>query len=108
MNCSNKNKAGNDKGVVLVVVMLLLLMLSLIGIASITTSTSDMTVAGNELNQTGAFYAAESGIEKAAAAIVTSFETNGTPPSPLPSGSNGFARPTTRRQPSGGHSRMAR
>ncbi|OGC96476.1 MAG: hypothetical protein A2W25_14915 [candidate division Zixibacteria bacterium RBG_16_53_22] len=87
MNCSNKNKAGNDKGVVLVVVMLLLLMLSLIGIASITTSTSDMTVAGNELNQTGAFYAAESGIEKAAAAIVTSFETNGTPPSPLPSGS---------------------
>jgi hypothetical protein len=62
-------------------------MLSLIGIASITTSTSDMKVAGNELNQTGAFYAAESGLERAAASIVTSFEASGGPPSPLPSGS---------------------
>ena len=80
-------KAGNETGMVLVICMVLLLMLSLIGIASITTSTSDMKVAGNELNQTGAFYAAESGLERAAASLVTSFMTNGVPPSPLPSGS---------------------
>jgi len=87
MKNSRKKKNGNEKGMVLVIVMFLLLVLSLIGIASITTSNSEMTVAGNELNQTGAFYAAESGIEKAAAAIATSFETSATPPSPLPTGS---------------------
>jgi hypothetical protein len=87
MKYSGQKITSNERGMVLVVVMLMLLMLSLIGIASITTSTSDMKVAGNELDQTGAFYAAESGIEKAAASMVTSFETSGIPPSPLPSGS---------------------
>jgi hypothetical protein len=76
----------SESGFVLIICMVLLLMLSLIGIASITTSTSDMQISGNELDQTGAFYAAESGIERAAASIVTSYETNGIPPNPLPSG----------------------
>jgi len=77
----------------LVICLLLLLMLSLIGIASITTSTSDMKVSGNEINQTGAFYAAESGLEQAAASIKSSYETTGNPPNPLPSGNiteNGY------------------
>jgi hypothetical protein len=77
---------GNEKGMVLVICLLMLLMLSLIGIASITTSNSDLSVAENELRQTGSFYAAESGVERAAAAIYTSFESSGAPPSPLPSG----------------------
>lgn len=81
------SKINGQRGVVLIVILVLLLMLSLIGIASITSSTSDMKVAGTELNQTGAFYAAESGLEQAAASIVTSFEVNGGPPSPLPRGS---------------------
>lgn len=81
------HSSEGENGVVLVVCLILLLMLSLIGIASITTSTSDMQVAGNEMKQTGAFYAAESGLETAAAAIATSYETNGVPPSPLPNDS---------------------
>jgi len=87
MRITKGNIIGNEKGMMLVVCLLLLLMLSLIGIASITTSSSDMSVAENELRQTGSFYAAEAGIEKAAAAVVTSFETMAGPPSPLPSGS---------------------
>lgn len=75
-----------QQGMVLVVCLIVLLMLSLIGIASIMTSNTDMTIAGNEMNQTGSFYAAESGLEEAAAAIVTSYLTTGNPPSPLPSG----------------------
>jgi Tfp pilus assembly protein PilX len=86
MSAINYNVRGNERGVVLIVCLILLLMLSLIGIASITTSNSDMQVAGNEMKQTGAFYAAESGVERSAASIATSYETSGSPPSPLPSG----------------------
>ncbi|MCD6162205.1 MAG: hypothetical protein J7K40_07310 [candidate division Zixibacteria bacterium] len=78
-------KLKNESGVVMIVCLSLLLMLSLIGIASISTSNTDMDIAGNEFKNTGAFYAAESGLEKAAAAIITNYETNGIPPSPLPS-----------------------
>jgi hypothetical protein len=87
------NQAGSESGFVLVICLILLLMLSLIGIASITTSTSDMRVSGNELNQTGAFYAAESGLERAAASIISSYQSTGHAPDPLPHGSlteNGY------------------
>lgn len=78
-------KLKNESGVVLIVCLAILLMLSLIGIASITTSTNDMQIADNEYRTTGAFYAAESGLERAAATIVVSYETAGIPPDPLPS-----------------------
>jgi hypothetical protein len=79
-------KSEGQQGMVLIVCLIVLLMLSLIGIASITTSNTDMTIAGNEMNQTGSFYAAESGLEQATAAMITSYQTTGNPPSPLPSG----------------------
>jgi hypothetical protein len=82
--CMTKPKS--QRGMVLVVCLIVLLMISLIGIASIMTSNTDMTIAGNEMNQTGSFYAAESGLEEAAAAIISSYRTTGNPPSPLPSG----------------------
>lgn len=84
MKTRNLKLVGNQRGLVLVVCIVLLLMLSLIGIISVTTSNSDLSVSGNELRQTGAFYAAESGLERAAAALVRSYETTGNPPSPLP------------------------
>ncbi len=85
----NKIKLGErdgQRGIVLIVCLIILLMLSLIGIASITTSNSDLTIAGNELNQTGSFYAAESGLERAASEMKASYESSGVPPSPLPGG----------------------
>jgi len=80
---SKMERKGNS-GVVLIVCMIILLMLSLIGIASITTSNSELQVAGNEIKNTGAFYAAEAGLEKATSEIVTSYENTGAPPNPLP------------------------
>ncbi|HBC45547.1 MAG TPA: hypothetical protein DCZ43_00730, partial [candidate division Zixibacteria bacterium] len=77
-------KPRDENGFVLVICLILLLMLSLIGIASITSSTSDMKVSGNELKETGAFYSAESGLEKATASIINSYRTTGNPPNPLP------------------------
>ncbi len=76
----------DQSGVVLIVCMIILLMLSLIGIASISNSNSDLTIAGNELNQTGSFYAAESGLEQAASEMKASYESSGVPPDPLPHG----------------------
>jgi hypothetical protein len=84
MNIVNNSLKENEKGIVLIVCLILLFMLAMIGIVSITTSNSDLQVAGNEMNQTGAFYSAESGLEHAAAAIATSYETSGLPPNPLP------------------------
>lgn len=82
-----KSKKGCEQGgFVLVVSLIIMLMLSLIGIASIMTSNTDMQVAGNEFHQTGAFYAAEAGLEKATSEIKSSYETAGLPPNPLPGG----------------------
>ena len=74
----------SESGVVLIVCLAILFMLSLIGIASITTSNTDMDIADNEYKATGAFYAAESGLERAAAAITNSYRSTGVAPSPLP------------------------
>jgi hypothetical protein len=63
---------------------MILLTLSLIGIASITTSNSEIQVAGIELNNTGAFDAARAGMEKATALVAKSYEKTGAPPDPLP------------------------
>ena len=78
------NRLQNESGVVLIASLILLLMLAIIGIISISTSNTDMTVAENEYRATGSFYAAESGLEKAAASIKHSFETTGSAPDPLP------------------------
>ena len=80
------NKLKNESGIVLILCLALLFMLSLIGIASIKTSNTEMQIADNEYKRTRAFYAAESGLEKAAAAISDSYERTGEPPDPLPSG----------------------
>ncbi|HBC46107.1 MAG TPA: hypothetical protein DCZ43_03585 [candidate division Zixibacteria bacterium] len=82
------NKKNGEGGIILVICLLLLLVVSLIGVAAITNSNSEMKISGNEIKQTGAFYAAESGLEMASASIINSYETGGTPPSPLPSGSS--------------------
>src|SRR5512137_463101 len=84
---SSQPRLRGQRGFVLVICLILLLLLALIGIASITSSTSDVKVSGNEIKQMGAFYAAESGLERAANAIAGSYQTGGTPPDPLPSGS---------------------
>jgi hypothetical protein len=56
---------NSESGIVLIVCLALLLMLSLIGIASIMTSNTEMDISGNAQQQTAAFYLADAGAERA-------------------------------------------
>jgi hypothetical protein len=62
-------------------------MLTLLGLAALSTSDDEVSIAGNQLQETRAFYASEAGLEKAAAALQSEFDTTGLPPSIMPSGS---------------------
>jgi Na+-transporting methylmalonyl-CoA/oxaloacetate decarboxylase gamma subunit len=53
----------NKKGVALIIALLMLLVLTLIGISSISTTTFETSISGNERVKTDAFYAAEAGIQ---------------------------------------------
>ena len=55
----------NDRGVALVITLLLLFLLSIIGLAAVMTSSSDMLINGYYSNYRGSFYAAESGLNMA-------------------------------------------
>ncbi len=81
-------KLRNNNGMATFVAIMMMVMLTMIGIASIKLANDEVTIAGNEMNQTEAFYIAEAGLEEASAALQTSFEDNNGPPARLPSGSS--------------------
>jgi Tfp pilus assembly protein PilX len=58
-----KNRVGNERGVVLIVALMLLLVLTIIGISSISTTSFDNIISGNERLSSTAFYASEAGIQ---------------------------------------------
>jgi len=58
-----KNRVGNERGVVLIVALLLLLVLTIIGISSISTTSFENVISGNERLASTAFYASEAGIQ---------------------------------------------
>ena len=58
-----KNWVGNEKGVVLIVALLLLLVLTIIGISSVSTTSFESIISGNERLASTAFYASEAGIQ---------------------------------------------
>lgn len=61
---SPSNRILRDQsGIVLVITMIMLIVLTLIGIASIVTSTLEMRLSGNKRGVTDAFYVADSGIQ---------------------------------------------
>lgn len=76
----------NERGFTLLIFLSLLLMFTMIGIAAVMTSSTDVDIAGNDLKSISAFYAAEAGVEKAVSEIRSSYTTTGLPPSPLPGG----------------------
>ena len=53
----------SEKGLALIIALLALLILTLIGISSISTTTFETSISGNERVGTDAFYAAEAGIQ---------------------------------------------
>jgi hypothetical protein len=57
-----RNILREKKGVALILALLMLLVLTLIGISSISTTTFETSISGNERVRTDAFYVAEAGI----------------------------------------------
>jgi Tfp pilus assembly protein PilX len=75
----------NEEGFTLLIFLSLLLMLTLIGVAAVMTSTTDVDIAGNDLSSINSFYAAEAALEKATAVVRNHYATGGVgPPNPLP------------------------
>jgi Tfp pilus assembly protein PilX len=78
----------DDRGVALVITLLLLLLLSVIGLAAVLSTSSDMLINGYYSNYRGSFYAADSGLSVArqamnnqlSGAFSTAFGTFVTPP----------------------------
>ncbi len=60
-----RNILREEKGVALIIALLMLLVLTLIGISSISTTTFETSISGNERVRMDAFYAAEAGIQVA-------------------------------------------
>src|SRR3989304_8878163 len=52
----------NEKGIALLVSLMVLIMLTLIGMAAIMTTTTEVNIAGNEKQATQALYLAEAGV----------------------------------------------
>jgi Tfp pilus assembly protein PilX len=77
----------NDRGLAAFIALMMMVMMTLIGLAILRTSDDEVNIAGNEMNEMSSFYAAEAGLEKAAAAMQTQYENTGAPPTTLPSGS---------------------
>ncbi|MCB2231105.1 pilus assembly PilX N-terminal domain-containing protein [bacterium] len=78
----------SERGIVTVIALIMVGMLTLIGLAALSTSDDEVSIAGNELQEMRAFYAAESGLDAAGAALQHDYEVTGVPPTNPPSGSD--------------------
>lgn len=77
-------KSKSEGGFTTLIFLSLLLMLTLLGVNAIMTSTTDVDIAGYELNSSYALYAAEAGLEQGAAQLRDQYNKFGVPPSVLP------------------------
>lgn len=74
----------SERGVATLIALLMMAMLLLIGLAALSSSDDEIQIAGNEMQEMRAFYAAEAGLEMAVAAMQTEFDSTGEPPRNLP------------------------
>ena len=63
MNIRNDSILENQSGAALVVALIMMVVLTLIGLASIFSSTFEIKISGNKRCSTNAFYAADSGLQ---------------------------------------------
>lgn len=73
-------------GSVTFIAIMMMVMLTLIGLAAIKLANDEINIAGNEMNETIAFYAAEAGLEKAAATLQNSYEQSSITLTAMPAG----------------------
>lgn len=83
-----KSILNNERGMAALVALLLVGMLTLIGLAALSTSDDEVQVAGNKWQETKAFYAAESGLDKAVSELMAHYDTANSVPGTMPSGSD--------------------
>lgn len=76
----------SEKGVASMIALLMVGMLTLIGLAALSTSDDEVTIAGNEMQEMRAFYAAEGGLDIAASEIQIEFDSTGLAPTTMPEG----------------------
>ncbi len=81
-------RLNSESGFATLIALIMMGMFMLIGVAILSTSDDEITVAGNEMQEMRAFYAAESGLEAAAASLNEEYDSTGAPPTVLPSGTD--------------------
>ena len=81
-----KRIINDERGMAAFIAIMVMLMMTFIGAAVVKLASDEVTIAGNELNEMGSFYAAEAGLERACASIQYQYEATGAPPTTMPSG----------------------
>jgi hypothetical protein len=76
-----------ERGFAALIALIMVGMLTLLGLAALSTSDDEMNIAGNNLQEVRAFYAAEAGLETAAATLQAEYDSTGIPPTIMPAGS---------------------
>ena len=69
MSTKTKDILKNETGMALVIALLMMIVLTLIGLASVFTSSFELRLAGNKRGSTDAFYAADTGVHVSMANI---------------------------------------
>jgi len=77
---------SGEGGFVMITCIALLFMFSMLGISMVNKSSDDMEVAGYQLKDTNALYAAEAGADYAYGLFNASIDSTDAPPNPLPTG----------------------
>ncbi len=73
----------SQKGFAALIALIMVAMLTLLGLASLTTSDIELSIAGYELQEKRAFYASEAGMEIAVANLMSEYNKNGCFPTEL-------------------------
>jgi len=87
-NCEVKMRRlfcrSNQRGFVMITCLALLLMFSILGVSMVNKSSDDMDVAGYQLRDVNALYAAEAAADYAYAQFNAAIDSTSAPPNPLP------------------------
>ncbi len=84
----------SEDGVATIIALTMMALLTLIGLAALNSADDEISIAGNEMQEMEAFYAAEAGLDKASALIQNYFDSTGKAPASLPTGSETINRCT--------------
>jgi hypothetical protein len=94
MNIKRSSLLKNESGAALVIALIMMIVLTLIGLASIFSSTFEMRLSGNKKGSTEAFYTADSGIEILKVNAENFNPNNGSPYDPFTDPTNIDINPT--------------